>query len=68
MTVPNYLVSRADAPEGLIHDVARVLFDARASIAQHVPAAALLDRRQAIFTDPIALHPGAIRYYRETHG
>ena len=68
MTVPNYLVSRADAPEALIHDVTRVLFDARASIAQHVPAAALLDRRQAIFTDPIVLHPGAIRYYRETHG
>ncbi|MGN8024904.1 TAXI family TRAP transporter solute-binding subunit [Microbacterium sp. 22242] len=68
MTVPNYLVSRADAPESLIHDVARVLFDARASIAKDVPAAALLDRRQAIFTDPIALHPGAIRYYRETHG
>lgn len=68
MTVPNYLVSRADAPEELIHDAVGVLFDARASIAQHVPAAALLDRRQAIFTDPIPLHDGAIRYYRETHG
>ncbi|GAA4490528.1 TAXI family TRAP transporter solute-binding subunit [Microbacterium panaciterrae] len=68
MTVPNYLVTRADAPEGLIHDATRVLFDARATIAKDVPAAALLDRRQAIFTDPIALHPGAMRYYRETHG
>ncbi|MDQ4214142.1 TAXI family TRAP transporter solute-binding subunit [Microbacterium capsulatum] len=68
MTVPNYLVTRADAPEVLIHDAAQTLFDARATIAQDVPAAALLDRRQAIFTDPIALHPGAIRYYREAHG
>lgn len=68
MTVPNYLVSREDAPEALIRDATRVLFDARASIATDVPAAALLDRRQAIFTDPIALHPGAIQYYRETHG
>ena len=67
MTVPNYLVTRADAPEGLIHDATAVLFDERATIARGAPAAALLDRRQAIFTDPIALHIGAVRYYRETH-
>lgn len=67
MTVPNYLVARADAPEGLIHDATAVLFDERVTIARRAPAAALLDRRQAIFTDPIALHAGAVRYYRETH-
>ena len=67
MTVPNYLVTRADAPEGLIHDATAVLFEQRAEIARGAPAAALLDRRQAIFTDPIALHAGAVRYYRETH-
>lgn len=67
LTVPNYLVTRADAPEGLIHDATAVLFDQRATIARGAPAAALLDRRQAIFTDPIALHRGAMRYYRETH-
>lgn len=68
MTVPNYLVTRRDAPESLIHDATRVLFEARSQLAAHVPAAALLDRRQAIFTAPIPLHPGAIRYYREAHG
>ncbi|MBS1698851.1 MAG: TAXI family TRAP transporter solute-binding subunit [Actinobacteria bacterium] len=67
MTVPNYLVARADAPEGLIHDATAVLFEQRAVIARGAPAAALLDRRQAIFTDPVALHAGAVRYYRETH-
>ncbi|MBS1905772.1 MAG: TAXI family TRAP transporter solute-binding subunit [Actinobacteria bacterium] len=67
MTVPNYLVTRADAPEELIHDATAVLFDERATIAKRVPAAALLDRRQAIFTAPIPLHTGAVRYYRETH-
>lgn len=67
MTVPNYLIARADAPEALIHDATAVLFDERATIAQVAPAAALLDRRQAIFTDPIPLHTGAARYYRETH-
>lgn len=66
MTVPSYLVTSADAPEDFIRDILRVLFDERVQIAQHVPAAALLDRRQAIFTNPIELHPGAIAYYSET--
>ncbi len=66
MTVPNFLVTYADAPDELIHDALRVLFGARTDIAQHVPAAALLDRRQAIFTDPVDLHPGAAEYYTES--
>lgn len=63
MTVPNYLVAAEDAPDDLIRDVTRVLFDSRSTIAQRVPAAAFLDRRQAIFTGPMELHPGAARYY-----
>ena len=27
--------------------------------------ASLLDRRQAIFTGPVDLHPGAVEYYRD---
>lgn len=63
MTVPNYLVASKDAPEDLIFEVTRVLFDSRAALARRVPVAALLDRRQAIFTSPLSLHPGAERYY-----
>ena len=66
MTVPNYLVVSASAPAELVHEVTETLFESRSAIAKHVPAAALLDRRQAIFTDPIELHPGAVAYYRET--
>jgi len=65
MTVPNYLITHADAPGDLIHDALEVLFEARRSMALSVPAVALLDRRQAIFTDPIDLHPGAAQYYSE---
>lgn len=65
MTVPNYLVVAAEAPDDLVRDVLAVLFDARSEIAADVPAAALLDRRQAIFTAPVALHPGALEYYRD---
>jgi TRAP transporter TAXI family solute receptor len=66
MTVPNYLMVAESAPESLVRDLLAVLFDSRAVIAADVPAAALLDRRQAIFTDPVELHPGAVAYYRES--
>lgn len=64
MAVPNYLVTGADTPDAIVRDVLTGLFDARTRIAHTVPAAALLDRRQAIFTGPVELHPGAIEYYR----
>ena len=65
MTVPNYLVVAESAPDEVVRDVLRVLFEARSEIAADVPAAALLDRRQAIFTDPVPLHPGAVASYRD---
>lgn len=64
MAVPNYLIAAAGTPDDVVRDVLAGLFDARTRIAQHVPAAALLDRRQAIFTGPVELHPGAMAYYR----
>ncbi len=65
MTVPNYLIASATAPEQLIYELLQVLFDSRSLIAEQVPAARTLDRRQAIFTSPIGLHPGAAQYYRD---
>lgn len=63
MTIPNYLVTSADAPEDVVAELTRTLFESRTAIARTVPAAALLDRRQAIFTSPLPLHNGAARYY-----
>ncbi|WP_337004179.1 TAXI family TRAP transporter solute-binding subunit [Microbacterium sp. LB12] len=68
MAVPNYLVTAASTPDGVARDVLAGLFDARLRIAAEVPAAALLDRRSAIFTGPVPLHPGAIDYYRDQRG
>ena len=65
MAVPNYLITSTSTPPGVVRDVLAGLFDARPRIAEEVPAAALLDRRQAIFTGPVALHPGAVEYYRD---
>jgi len=66
MAVPNYLITASSTPDGVVRDVLTTLFDARQQIATRVPAAALLDRRQAIFTSPVDLHPGAIGFYRGT--
>ncbi|WP_053384253.1 TAXI family TRAP transporter solute-binding subunit [Leucobacter celer] len=65
MTVPNYLVTAESAPEDLVYDMTRVLFEHRSTIARTVAAAEFLDRRQAIFTAPMDLHAGAVKYYLE---
>lgn len=64
MAVPNYLITASTTPSGMVDDILTTLFEARGSIATEVPAAALLDRRQAIFTSPVDLHAGAVDYYR----
>lgn len=68
MAVPNYLVTSSSTPEGVVRDILSGLFDARLRIAAEVPTAALLDRRSAIFTGPVPLHPGAVDYYRDLRG
>lgn len=68
MAVPNYLVTASSTPAGVARDIIAGLFDARLRIAGEVPTAALLDRRSAIFTGPVPLHPGAIDYYRDIRG
>ncbi|MGW8481511.1 TAXI family TRAP transporter solute-binding subunit [Microbacterium sp. NPDC055903] len=65
MAVPNYLITSASTPDEMVADALSVLFDSRRQLAEEVPAVALLDRRQAIFTEPVDLHPGAIAYFRE---
>lgn len=66
MMVPNYLIAHADTSPALIRDITRVLFGWNATIADEVRAAAFLDRRQAIFTEPVPLHEGAAEYYVRT--
>lgn len=63
MTIPNYLIVSASAPDDLVDEIVATIFAARPAMSKRVPVAALLDRRQAIFTNPLPLHPGAIEYY-----
>ncbi|MBL3698927.1 TAXI family TRAP transporter solute-binding subunit [Leucobacter luti] len=66
MTVPNYLIVNEAVPDDVVRDALAAVFRTRAEVATRVPTAALLDRRLAIFTAPLELHPGAAAYYRET--
>ena len=66
MAVPNFLIAHADLPDDVAYEIVSTLFDSQAEMAAEVPAAALLDRARAIFTEPVELHPGALRYYRDT--
>ncbi|MBT8224057.1 MAG: TAXI family TRAP transporter solute-binding subunit [Dactylosporangium sp.] len=62
--IPNYLVVATAMPRPTAHALTRVLFAGREHLAEAHPAGASLDRRSAISTPPLSLHPGAAQYYR----
>ena len=64
--MPNLIVARTGADAALIRLVVATLFERRGAIARAVPAAAALDRRAAIETAPVPLHPAALRWFRDT--
>jgi TRAP transporter TAXI family solute receptor len=61
----NYLVVGRTMVEPLAYGLTRLLFAERDRLVAAHPEARHLDRRTAIETDPLPLHPGAARYYRE---
>jgi TRAP-type uncharacterized transport system substrate-binding protein len=67
LAVPTMLVTTSGADAGRVTALTAALFDNADQIARAgVPEAAQLDIRTAIFTKPIPLHEGAVRYYRTT--
>lgn len=64
LVVPNFLVVRASMSADVAEALTKGLFDARALLAQANPAALSIDVHPGIETQPIPLHPGALRYYR----
>jgi TRAP transporter TAXI family solute receptor len=63
---PNYLVVPASLPDQIAYDLTRILIERREELGHAHPAAEWLDSRTAINTTPLPLHPGAMRYYRDT--
>jgi TRAP transporter TAXI family solute receptor len=63
--IRNMLIVRKSMPESMAHALTRVLFQKKADLSLAHPEAFRIDERLGIATTPIALHPGAVRYYRE---
>ena len=64
LVVPNFLVVPTTMSDDVAEALTRGLFDARPELAKANTAALSIDLRPAIETAPMALHPGALRYYR----
>jgi hypothetical protein len=64
IAVANLLVTTDRSDPELTEGITRAVIDRRDVIGRRVHAAQLVDRRTAIFTDPLELHEGAWRYYR----
>ncbi len=64
--IPNILVVRADLPASAAHELTALIFQAKPALVAAHPDAHGLDRRSALATYPVPLHPGAGQYYRDT--
>jgi TRAP transporter TAXI family solute receptor len=65
LLVHNVLLVRAEMAEDIAHGLVAALFTRQEQIAQASPNAQKIDMRAAIGTEPVPLHPGAERWFRE---
>jgi TRAP transporter TAXI family solute receptor len=64
LLVPNFLVVPSTMSDDVAEALVRGLFAARPQLAAANPAALSIDMHPGIETQPIPLHPGALRFYR----
>ena len=65
LSVKNYLVANPALAEPLAYALTRVVFERQDEIERLEPGVAQPTLGAAIFTSPLDLHAGAVRYYRE---
>lgn len=65
VSVKTYLVTRPDLDEELAHTFTSVVFDRQDALARRVPDVRQPTVSAGIFTQPVPLHPGALRWFRE---
>jgi TRAP transporter TAXI family solute receptor len=69
IAVPNLLVVNAAMTEPLAYQLTKLLFERKDDLADNVhPAARRIPPATDQHTDPVPLHPGARRYFREVTG
>jgi TRAP transporter TAXI family solute receptor len=61
----NVLLVRADMADDVAYSLVAALFTRQEQIAQSSPNALTIDMRAAIGTQPVPLHPGAERWFRQ---
>jgi TRAP transporter TAXI family solute receptor len=66
LVVANCLLVTDQMPNDVAQALVKGLFDATNQLILVNPAARAIDVHTGIFTDPVALHPGAEAYYRST--
>ncbi len=66
VSVKNFILADPGLPEALGYAVTRVVFDAQDAIDRVAPGVPQPVVTAAPFTSPVPLHPGAVRYFRET--
>ncbi|WP_408898673.1 TAXI family TRAP transporter solute-binding subunit [Nocardioides sp. R1-1] len=65
VSVKTHLVAAPSLPDDLAAGLTAVVFDEQQRIARLVPEVRQPTAAAAIFTEPLALHPGSLRYFRQ---
>jgi hypothetical protein len=65
VSVKNYVVADPRMSEDLAYAVTRLMFEAQDPIDAAAPGVRQPTLGAAIFTSPVELHPGSVRYFRE---
>jgi TRAP transporter TAXI family solute receptor len=65
VSVKNYVVADPRMSEDLAYAVTRLMFEAQDAIDAAAPGVRQPTLGAAIFTSPVELHPGSVRYFRE---
>ena len=65
ISVKNYIVVHPQMPDEVAYALTRVMFEGQAEIERLAPDVRQPNLGAAVFTSPLDLHPGSVRYYRE---
>lgn len=61
----NYIVARADLQAGVVYDMTKAIFDSTGELVAAHPAAAAIKLGGALDGNPVPLHPGAEKFFKE---
>lgn len=66
LALNNFFVTSSDVPDEMVYRVTKSIFSSLDEVRTAHPAAKVMSMENALFARPIALHPGAARFFRES--